>query len=94
MPRYSDSVNLRQLAQQRQDVSYKTARRWFAAGELPVPARRAGGLIVAGEPVVRVAGSVGDVSEIGTFLCARLYGGRAAAGRAQRAFEAITAGRP
>jgi hypothetical protein len=49
---------------------------------------------VAGEPVVRVAGSVGDVSEIGTFLCARLYGGRAAAGRAQRAFEAITAGRP
>jgi predicted site-specific integrase-resolvase len=31
-------------------VSYTTARRWFAAGKLPVPARRVGGLILVGEP--------------------------------------------
>jgi len=94
MPRYSDCVNLRELAQQRQGVSYTTARRWFAAGELPVPARREGGLIVAGEPAVGGAGWAGEVREIRTLLCARLYCGRAAARRAQRAIEAITAGRP
>jgi len=33
----------------RQGVSYTTARRWFAAGRLPVPARRVGGLILVGE---------------------------------------------
>jgi predicted site-specific integrase-resolvase len=94
MPRYSDRVDLRQLAQQRQGVSYTTARRWFAAGKLPVPARRAGGLIVVGEPAVRGAGWVGDVREIRTLLCARLHGGRAAASRAKRAIDAVTAGRP
>ena len=29
-------------------VSYVTARRWFASGKLPVPARRVGGLILVG----------------------------------------------
>ncbi|WP_198541206.1 hypothetical protein [Frankia soli] len=28
-------------------VAYVTARRWFAAGELPVSARKVGGLIAA-----------------------------------------------
>jgi predicted site-specific integrase-resolvase len=42
-------VNLKQWAE-RQGVGYATARRWFAAGQLPVPARRVGGLILVGEP--------------------------------------------
>jgi predicted site-specific integrase-resolvase len=41
-------VNLKQWAE-RQGVSYATARRWFAAGTLPVQARRVGGLILVGE---------------------------------------------
>jgi len=47
--RYSDCVHLKQWAD-RQGVSYTTARRWFRAGTLPVPARRVGGLILVGEP--------------------------------------------
>jgi predicted site-specific integrase-resolvase len=43
-------VNLKEWAD-RQGVSYATARRWFAAGKLPVPAHRVGGLILVGEPV-------------------------------------------
>ena len=31
-------------------VSYTTARRWYEAGKLPVPARKVGGLILVGEP--------------------------------------------
>ena len=41
-------MNLKQWAE-RQGVSYVTARRWFAAGTLPVQARRVGGLILVGE---------------------------------------------
>jgi predicted site-specific integrase-resolvase len=41
-------VNLKQWAE-RQGVSYVTARRWFAAGTLPVQARRVGGLILVGD---------------------------------------------
>ena len=29
---------------------HATARRWFASGKLPIPARRVGGLILGGEP--------------------------------------------
>ena len=43
-------MNLKQWADA-QGVSYVTARRWFNAGTLPVPARRVGGLILIGEPV-------------------------------------------
>jgi predicted site-specific integrase-resolvase len=46
---YAGHVNLKEWAD-RQGVSYVTARRWFAAGKLPVPARRVGGLILVGEP--------------------------------------------
>jgi predicted site-specific integrase-resolvase len=46
---YSGRMNLKQWAD-RQGVSYTTARRWFAAGRLPVPARRVGGLILVSEP--------------------------------------------
>lgn len=42
-------VHLKQWAV-RQGVSYTTARRWFRAGAMPVPARRVGGLILVGEP--------------------------------------------
>ena len=42
-------MHLKQWAD-RQGVSYTTARRWFRAGTLPVPARRVGGLILVGEP--------------------------------------------
>ena len=41
-------MNLKQWAE-RQGVSYATARRWFAAGTLPVQARRVGGLVLVGE---------------------------------------------
>jgi predicted site-specific integrase-resolvase len=50
MPRYSRQVNLKEWAAE-QGVAYVTARRWFAAGKLPVPAYRAGGLILIGTPV-------------------------------------------
>jgi predicted site-specific integrase-resolvase len=43
-------MNLKQWADA-QGVSYVTARRWFNAGTLPVPARRIGGLILIGDPV-------------------------------------------
>ena len=42
-------MHLKQWAE-REGVSYTTARRWFAAGRMPVPARRVGGLILIGEP--------------------------------------------
>ena len=43
-------MNLKQWAAG-QGVSYDTARRWYLAGKLPVPAYQAGRLIVIGEPV-------------------------------------------
>ena len=49
MVRYSDDVNLKEWAAA-QGVSYATARAWYAAGKLPVPAYRVGGLILIGEP--------------------------------------------
>jgi predicted site-specific integrase-resolvase len=42
-------MNLKEWAAE-QGVAYVTARRWFAAGLLPVPAHRVGGLILIGEP--------------------------------------------
>jgi predicted site-specific integrase-resolvase len=42
-------VNLKEWAVSA-GVSYTTARRWFEAGKLPVPARRVGGLILVGDP--------------------------------------------
>ena len=42
-------MNLKRWAE-REGVSYATARRWFESGELPVPARRAGRLILVDEP--------------------------------------------
>jgi predicted site-specific integrase-resolvase len=47
-------VNLKEWAQM-QGVSYATARRWYSAGKLPVPAHKVGGLILIGEPVVPAA---------------------------------------
>jgi predicted site-specific integrase-resolvase len=46
---YNGHVNLKEWAS-REGVSYVTARRWFAAGKLPVPARKVGGLILVGDP--------------------------------------------
>lgn len=43
-------MNLKQWASS-QGVSYATARRWFDAGTLPVPADQVGRLIVIGDPV-------------------------------------------
>jgi predicted site-specific integrase-resolvase len=43
-------VNLKEWAG-RQGVSYATARAWYRAGKLPVPARKVGGLVLIGEPV-------------------------------------------
>jgi predicted site-specific integrase-resolvase len=43
-------VNLKEWAA-RQGVSYATARSWYRAGKLPVPARKVGGLVLIGDPV-------------------------------------------
>ena len=43
-------MNLKEWAAE-QGVAYVTARRWYAAGTLPVPAYRVGGLILIGAPV-------------------------------------------
>ena len=42
-------MNLKEWAAS-QGISYATARRWYEAGKLPVPAYQAGRLIVIGEP--------------------------------------------
>ncbi|HTP17302.1 MAG TPA: IS607 family transposase [Streptosporangiaceae bacterium] len=41
-------MNLKEWAGQ-EGVAYVTARRWFAAGKLPVPARKVGGLILVSQ---------------------------------------------
>jgi len=78
-------VNLKQWAE-RAGVSYATARRWFNAGKLPVPARRVGGLILVGpeyaEPEIPVLATALLVA------CARAYGAPAAAEGAREAIEA------
>ena len=43
-------MNLKEWAEE-QGVASVTARRWVAAGQLPVPAYRVGGLILIGTPV-------------------------------------------
>ncbi len=48
-------MNLKAWAE-REGVAYVTARRWFAAGKLPVPARKVGGLILVDEAVPVPAG--------------------------------------
>ena len=45
-------MNLKEWAR-REGVAYVTARRWFADGKLPVPARRVGGLILVGDGTAR-----------------------------------------
>jgi predicted site-specific integrase-resolvase len=60
MTSYNAYVNLKQWARQ-QGVSYATARRWFAAGKLPVPARHVGGLILVGEPAQRAPEGIAAV---------------------------------
>jgi predicted site-specific integrase-resolvase len=48
MSRYSDDVNLKEWAAS-QGISYATARSWYRAGKLPVPARKVGGLVLVGD---------------------------------------------
>src|ERR1700752_31202 len=45
---YTEHVNLKEWAE-REGVAYVTARRWFAAGRLPGPAQKVGGLILVGQ---------------------------------------------
>jgi predicted site-specific integrase-resolvase len=45
---YTEHVNLKEWAE-REGVAYVTARRWFAAGRLPVPAQKVDGLILVGQ---------------------------------------------
>lgn len=85
MVRYNAHVNLKQWAE-RQGVSYATARRWFAAGKLPVPAERVGGLILVHEP--------DEIPAAAAFLiaaCARAYGAGDAAARAHAAIDEAAA---
>lgn len=50
-------MNLKEWAAS-QGISYATARRWYEAGRLPVPAYQAGRLIVIGEPSPPAAAGV------------------------------------
>lgn len=43
-------MHLKEWANQ-QGVSYATARRWYAAGKLPVRSQKVGGLILVGDPI-------------------------------------------
>jgi len=45
---YTVHVNRKEWADQ-EGVAYVTARRWFAAGKLPVPARKVSGLILVSQ---------------------------------------------
>jgi predicted site-specific integrase-resolvase len=47
-------VNLKEWAVS-QGVSYATARSWYRAGKLPVPARKVGGLVLVGDPAAPAA---------------------------------------
>lgn len=53
-------MNLKEWAAQ-EGVSYTTARRWLAAGKLPVPARKVGGLILVEDKAVPVPGGIAAV---------------------------------
>lgn len=53
-------MNLKEWAVS-QGISYATARRWYEAGKLPVPAYQAGRLIVIGEPSPAVSPGVAVV---------------------------------
>jgi hypothetical protein len=77
-------MNLKQWAESA-GVSYATARRWFAAGTLPVPARRVGGLILVGPEYAEP-----EIPALAMALlsaCARAYGAPAAAAGAREAIE-------
>ena len=50
---YNGHVNLKEWAA-REGIAYVTARRWFADGRLPVPARKVGGLILVGDRTATV----------------------------------------
>ncbi len=47
-------MNLKEWAVS-QGVSYATARSWYRAGKLPVPARKVGGLVLVGDPAAPAA---------------------------------------
>ena len=49
-------MNLKEWAAS-QGVSYATARAWYRAGKLPVPARKVGGLVLIGDPAAPPAPS-------------------------------------
>ena len=58
-------MNLKEWART-QGISYATARRWYAAGKLPVPARKIDGIILVGSPSERR--DLLDVAELTTWL--------------------------
>jgi Rv0078B-related antitoxin len=79
-------MNLKQWAKSA-GVSYATARRWFAAGTLPVPARRVGGLVLVGPEYEPVNTEIPALAAALLSACARAYGAPDAAVRAQEAVE-------
>ena len=50
-------MNLKEWAA-REGISYSTARRWLAAGVLPVPARKVGGLILVDDETASFTGGI------------------------------------
>jgi predicted site-specific integrase-resolvase len=77
-------VNLKEWAASA-GVSYTTARRWFSAGKLPVPARKVGGLIL-----VDTGAAAGEIPALAAALlaaCARAFGTADALSRAHEAVD-------
>lgn len=72
----------------REGVAYATARRWFAAGKLPVPARKVGGLILVDVP----AGEIPRLAAALVAACGHAFGPGEAVRRAHDAVDAASAG--
>lgn len=76
-------MNLKEWAA-REGVSYSTARRWLAAGTLPVPARKIGGLILVGDE----SEGIPELASRLLAACAGAFGPDVARDRAHEAVDA------
>ncbi len=88
--RYSAHVNLKEWAA-REGIAYVTARRWFAAGKLPVPARKVGGLILVEPGRGDVLSGIDTLAVALVAACSRAYGSAQAETRAHAAVSEAAA---
>ena len=82
-------MNLKEWAEQK-GVAYVTARRWFAAGKLPVAAQKVGGLILV-DTDAPPAGEIPALASALLVACVRAYGMADAPRRAHEAIDSAAA---